>query len=268
LILERSSITCKKAISDEAIWSSMANKEVPGPKKNGGDHISRYMMELSSGLRIRDMAAKGQLLSSVERDLKRSAGKASSYEGLVKVLGPPRELASKLSDPRNWVVQMGTPLMPKVPLGPAISSRGRLMLSVFIVSMFVVSGALFAFLPSDAITYPVMLMVSAMIYLLVSTMFYGFIGYTMTYGSMIGSGIGVEPCSRTVYDLQLLSAGAAVLLLDAGMVLYPLAGDGSAILVSVPLGVPPLLLTVAVVLMARSSRKVLPSGESHTKNKK
>ncbi len=246
----------------------MANRSVPGHTRTDGDPVKKYLSELSVGLRIRDRAAKEQLLSTVEKDLRRAAGKDPSYEGLVKELGPPRELASKLSDPRNWVVQMGTPLMPKVPLVPAISSSGRFMLSIFIVAMFVVSGALFAFLPPDDIIYPVMLMVSALIYLLVSTIYYGFIGYSLTYKAMKGSGIGVEPCSRAIFDIQLLIAGAAVLLLDAGMVLYPLSGDTGAVLVSAPLGVPPLLLTVAVVLMARGSRKVLPLGAFHTKNKK
>jgi len=246
----------------------MAKREVQGSGMGDRDHLSRYMMELSAGLRIRDRAAKEQLLSSVERDLKRSASKVSSFEGLVNELGPPRELASKLSDPRNWVVQMGTPLMPKVPLVPAISSRGRLMLTVFIVSMLVVSGALFAFLDEDEMVYPVMIMVSALIYLLVSTMFYGFVGYAMTYRSMKGGGMGVEPCSRAVYDRQLFAAGAMVLVLDASMVLFPLAGGRAALLVSVPLGIPPLLLTIAVVLMARSSRKALPAEGTHTKKMK
>jgi len=200
-----------------------------------GELTSWYMEVFERNLRIRDEVSKGQIVHQVRGLLERSSKGVKNRNELVDRMGDPAGLGKELSNPANWVIDMGSPLSLKTEIDPFFSRRGRLILStIFLLAMAIPIGILLV-QPDIGWLLPGILLVFIVIWALGLSFLNTYLGYLGTLSRLKEAQVHVNAISLN--DLRrhsrIFLALSTVLSLTCGVL--PLAFDMSLLSVTVPI---------------------------------
>jgi len=200
-----------------------------------GELASWYLEVFEKNLRIRDEASKGQILHQVKGLLDRSLKGVKSRNELVDRMGDPAGLGKELSNPANWVIDMGSPLSPKTEIEPFFSRRGRLILSTIFLLALVIPIGIFLIKPDIGWMLPGILLLFIVIWALGLSFLNTYLGYLGTLSRLKEAQVHVNAVSLN--DLQrhskIFIALSVVLSLTCGVL--PLLFDISLLSIMVPI---------------------------------
>lgn len=205
-----------------------------------------YISTFERSLRIKDKEDKDQIIGQIKPSIINVSKKASSKEEMVSELGDPRILARELSDPRNWVLDIGSPLSPRREVKPFFSNRGRLFLMVLFLIGIVIPAGMFILRPELGWVLPGLLLSFVALWALGISFLNNFLGYLGTAQDLKETGMKIGTMGRKSLRNYIFS------FVTISVVISIILGSGSVILDTGVLSVsfPITLSTIAATIMA------------------
>jgi uncharacterized membrane protein len=139
-----------------------------------------YISNLEKALRIKDKVYKKQIIDQIRPSIEKASKRASSKADMIREMGDPRNIAGELSDPRNWTIDIGTPLSPGKEIKSFFSYRGRIILMLLFMVGLVIPIALFIFNPETGWVLPSLLVAFVALWALGISFLNNFLGYIGT----------------------------------------------------------------------------------------
>ncbi|MGA1872746.1 MAG: hypothetical protein ACMUHY_03665 [Thermoplasmatota archaeon] len=192
-----------------------------------------YMNEFQKNLRIRDEVSRNQIVIQVGSMIKRSGRDIETTDDLVRRFGDPADLGRELSNPLNWMIDMGTPMSPGTDIEPFFSGRGRLILSLIFLMALAIPIGIFLVQPDSGWLMPGMLIVFIVLWALGLSFLNTYLGYIGTTSKLMKYQVNVKSI-----DMSALRRHARIFVVIS-VVLTVMFGI-------IPLSLEPGLLTVAV----------------------
>ncbi len=176
-------------------------KEGPIPKKEIFHAKQKYLALFNKNLRIRERAVRSDLLIDIENKLQ-NIGPVKDLEDIIIKIGDPVSLAEELSNPDNWVIDVGKPLNPKVPIKPYFSPRGRIILAtVFIIGLIFSFFTLTSGNTSGWISSGVLILFFTY-WIVLSSLMNSYLGYFIMVKDVKKEGLRTEGLSRKELKLH------------------------------------------------------------------
>ncbi|MGA1849129.1 MAG: hypothetical protein ACMUHB_07295 [Thermoplasmatota archaeon] len=236
----------------------MVQKKVrKGGGRHNGNPTQEYLRIFQRNLHIKDLEINDQIIASIKQKLS-SLDKVEEMEILVSELGDPAKLARDLSNPDNWVMDMGTPLNPKVPIDPYFSRRGRIMIAGVFILGLILSFLLLTTFRDVAWTLSGTMVVFFAIWIIGSALLNTYLGYLSTFQKLKRSGLGIEGMKLGSLKKQLAGASliSVVIMLLCGAV--PAIIEFPAGILSIPLSMTTLVMTlIGLFVLNREGSRVL-----------
>jgi hypothetical protein len=204
-------------------------------KKSDTKPADEFLKRFSSSLRLRDKEVADALTELIKSRIDSLHSREKSMDELISVLGRPEDLARTLSDPTNWVIEMGTPLNPGVPIKSFLSTTGRnMLLAVFILALIlsavlVVSGTV-------ELIYPVVISISIALWAILISWFTQFLGFISAYAELREGSLPVNAPSRDRFRRSVLSSVLFLFLVSTLLALSPFLGEREGFVISIPAG--------------------------------
>ncbi|MGA1792722.1 MAG: hypothetical protein ACMUHM_02120 [Thermoplasmatota archaeon] len=197
--------------------------------------VSWYLEVFERNLRIRDEVSREQIIHQVNGMLKSSSKGVKNKKELVDRVGDPAGLGRELSNPANWVIDLGSPLAPTPNIEPFFSRRGRLLLSIIFLLALAIPIGIFLVRPDKGLLFPGMLLVFIVIWALGLSFLNTYLGYLGTLSKLNDAQVHVNAIGRT--ELRRHSVAFLILSMVISMVCgaAPSIMDITLLSVSAPL---------------------------------
>lgn len=224
-------------------------------RKKERNPADEFLRRFSSSLRLRDKEVADALTELIKSRIDSIRSKKKTMEELISALGRPEDLARTLSDPSNWVIEMGTPLNPGVPIKSFLSSTGRnMLLAVFILAL-ILSAALVVSGTVDLV-YPVVISISIALWAILISWFTQFLGFISAYKEITEGSLPVNAPSKDRFRRSVLFSMVFLFLVSMLLALSPLLGEREGFRISIPAAIISMLAVVimGVMIWKESSR--------------
>ncbi len=225
-------------------------------RKKERNPADEFLRRFSSSLRLRDKEVADALTELIKSRIDSIHSKKKTMEELISALGRPEDLARTLSDPSNWVIEMGTPLNPGVPIKSFLSSIGRnMLLAVFILAL-ILSAALVVSGTVDLV-YPVVISISIALWAIMISWFTQFLGFVTAYKEITEGSLPVNAPSRDKFRGSFLLSMVFLFFLSMLLALSPLLGEREGFRISIPAAIISILAVVIMgVMIWKESSKI------------
>lgn len=227
-------------------------------RENEEDPLERYLDDIYRSIKLKDEKAKTHIINGLRSNLKKETT-GTSYKELVSNIGRPSMLGKRFSDPRNWTIQLGTPIRPSVEIPPYFSAKGRIVLMGVLMICFIGIAALLA---AGVLTDPWIigsLIMIFVIWLVAASLLNDHLGYFTHYRQLIGQGIRIEGIDRSYLtrSIQIALMVSFSILVPISIVPFLLFPD-QALLIS-PLSLSTLIsVSIGCFLVHKEGRDLIP----------
>ncbi|MFW3146735.1 MAG: hypothetical protein ACMUIE_07995 [Thermoplasmatota archaeon] len=195
----------------------------------------RYISELMSSLRIKDDEARKGIELTLRTSISRLKEKEPPYASIIKEIGDPRALARELSDPSNWMLEIGTPLRPKVQVPSYFSKKGRLLLMSGFLAGIIFSIVLYVAGRGENIILPGLIVLLLGYWLVWASLINDHLGYFALVRELKSTKISLSMISRNELKRSVLILGNLSILMSITIVLVPYLIEPSSLVLSMPL---------------------------------
>ncbi len=234
----------------------------------GSDEIAeKYLSEVERRLRIRDEYVRKQLLNELRSAVVKASAEARSIDDIKKALGSPGALARKLSDPSNWIIDMGGPMNPKVPIRSFLSAS--VLRVIFLLLLLGMGFAIFMLILPEGpdLSYSSITVGFCGLWGVGAYVINRYLGYLLTASDLHASGMKVEMLSGKEFTRQVIGLTGLGLLFLWALGLAPLLLNIEGGVVSIPLAAgSTLALSTGAYLMMKEGRSVLNGGGKNPKS--
>jgi hypothetical protein len=235
-----------------------SRKNLPVNDQDRSDHLEKYMDRFSRNLKIKDEQMKEEIIHTIRSRLKGLAEPGDDLNELIGKLGDPSKLGRELSNPENWVVEIGTPLSPKVPINPFFSQKGRIFLGGIFILGLIMSFAILVTLGDPGWIVAGILIIFFAIWIILSALLNSYLGYFSTLREMKKEGIRLEGISYSLLKKHTIVYLCIILSILVLLAFVPVLLDSTHGIISLPLS---LSTSVAVIvssaIVMREGKKVL-----------
>lgn len=226
-------------------------------KKIKEDPSYVFIRRFEKGLRIKDDASREEIIEEITSRIVDLERKGKDLEGIIEIMGQPEELASMLSNPENWFIDMGTPTSPLVPVESFISNKGRTMLIIAFLLALLLSS-LMVITGEFGLLVPVILAFTITLWALMAAWLNQHLGYILTYKKMKDGKMKVSPISKNGMLISIWKHFTFSIILSFVLILSPLVFDRDSLFFSIPLGAITIIGSFAMgILISMEAGKVI-----------
>lgn len=217
-----------------------------------------YLDELDKNLRIKDDIYKEQIMDQVRPSLVEISNKVHTKKELIRTFGDPRSIARELSDPKNWVVDLGSPLSPQKEIKPFFSSKGRLILTMMFTLGFAIPIGIFLLRPETGWVLPGVLISFEVIWAIGLAFLNNYLGYLGTAWSLKGSNMSITTIDYSNLKKHILIFCGSSILISFLLGTCSIFLDPAVLSVSIPVTTSTIAATIiSARMMHIEGKKVL-----------